>query len=121
MCEWRSSADFRNPEPKPADLNEAVGSILDAEARTMSMTIAEQLIQQGRLEGELKGKLEGKREGQREGESSLRQAIEDLCELLGIELTDVRRAQLEALDLAALDAVRVALKQKRAWPESSSS
>ncbi len=51
-------------------------------------------------EGELKG---------------LRQAIVDLCEVLGIELTPEREAQLRELDLEGLTALRVHLKRDRSW------
>ena len=55
-------------------------------------------------EGELKGELRG-----------LRQAITDLCEVLGIELTPEREAQLRELDLEGLTALRTHLKRDRAW------
>ena len=51
-------------------------------------------------EGELKG---------------LRQAITDLCDVLGIELTPEREAQLRELDLEGLTALRTHLKRDRAW------
>jgi uncharacterized membrane protein YqjE len=46
----------------------------------------------------------------------LREAVADLCELLGVELTETRRTQLAALDLAGLGAFLAALKPARAWP-----
>ena len=45
----------------------------------------------------------------------LQQAITDLCEVLGIELTPERRAQIERLDLAQLAELRVHLKSTRTW------
>jgi hypothetical protein len=60
-------------------------------------------------EGEAKGRAEGKAEG-------LRTAVGDLCELLGIALGAARRAQLEAMGVDELEALRQALKQPRRWP-----
>jgi hypothetical protein len=54
-------------------------------------------------------KLEGKVEG-------LQQAVLDLCEVLGLELDEARRARLASLDLAALEALRLHIKSSRAWP-----
>jgi hypothetical protein len=46
----------------------------------------------------------------------LRVAVRDLCEVLGIALTPEQQAHIDALDLAGLGALRLALKQHRAWP-----
>jgi Uma2 family endonuclease len=46
----------------------------------------------------------------------LRAAIEDLCEVLGVELTDERRRHLEQLDAQGLTALRATLKTSRGWP-----
>lgn len=54
-------------------------------------------------------------EGKQEGE---RLAIMDLCEILGIELTPERRAQLEQLDPMQISQLRTHLKSARAWPLS---
>ena len=43
-------------------------------------------------------------------------AIEDLCEVLGIELSDEQRTQMAKLDLAALGALRQQIKAQRRWP-----
>jgi hypothetical protein len=60
---------------------------------------------------------EAKASGLREGEArGLRAAVDDLCEVLGVEVTDERRAHLAALDLAGLEALRAELKAKKAWP-----
>ena len=56
---------------------------------------------------------EAKAAGVREG---LRAAVVDLCEVLGIEVTEERKARLEALDVAGLEALRLHLKQHRSWP-----
>ncbi len=64
-------------------------------------------------QGEKAGLEKGKKAGLEEG---LREAIGDMCELLGIELTAPRRALLETLDTAALKSFRDRLKASRAWP-----
>ena len=51
-------------------------------------------------------------EGEQKG---IQQAITDLCEILGIEMTAERRAQIERLDLAGLSALRAHIKTARAW------
>ena len=65
-------------------------------------------------EGETKGKAEGKAEGEAKG---LRQAVIDLCDVLGIELDDRRKARLETLGVGGLDALRQQLKQEKRWPD----
>ncbi|WP_437611801.1 Uma2 family endonuclease [Sorangium sp. So ce834] len=52
-------------------------------------------------------------EGRRQG---LRAAVRDLCELLGIALSPEREASLDAMDEAALGALREHLKRDRRWP-----
>jgi hypothetical protein len=81
----------------------------------------EQMVQQDmdrlRGEGEKKGRLDGERQGRLEGEArGLRTAVLDLCEVLTVELTAERRAHVASLDLPALEALRLALKQTRRWP-----
>jgi flagellar biosynthesis/type III secretory pathway protein FliH len=73
--------------------------------------------EEGLREGKEEGLREGKEEGLREGEArGLRAAVLDLCELLGIEPTDERRAQLEAMGVGELEALRAAIKGARGWP-----
>ena len=45
-----------------------------------------------------------------------RAAIVDVCEVLGIELSDQQRASLDAMDIAALEALRAQIKRERRWP-----
>jgi hypothetical protein len=67
--------------------------------------------------GKAAGAREGKEEGLREGKATgLRAAVADLCEVLGVEVTEERRAHLAALDLLGLEALRAELKAKKAWP-----
>ncbi|WP_437815762.1 Uma2 family endonuclease [Sorangium sp. So ce1078] len=56
---------------------------------------------------------EGRKQGRATG---LRAAVRDVCELLGIELSPEREAALEAMDEAALGALREQLKRDRRWP-----
>jgi len=58
----------------------------------------------------------GRAEGQLEG---LRRSVEDLCDVLGIELTAERRRQVAAMGAEALDALRTAIKSARTWPAPS--
>lgn len=67
----------------------------------------------GKAEGLAAGKAEGHMEGQIVG---LRVAITDLCEVLGVALTPGQRQHLAGLDLDGLEALRLHLKQHRAWP-----
>ena len=46
----------------------------------------------------------------------LRQSIEGMCELLSIEIGPERRAQLEALDINGLEALRALVQRERRWP-----
>jgi len=79
--------------------------------------MAEQDFRGGLSLAEKRGKERGEERGLRLGEErGLRQAIHDLCDVLGIPLTDARSAALEAMSLEELDALRQKLKQARAWP-----
>jgi hypothetical protein len=62
------------------------------------------------------GEIDGLREGREEVLRVARQAILDLCEVLGLAVTEERRADLQARDLPGLDALRTHLKTHRAWP-----
>lgn len=53
---------------------------------------------------------------QRIREQDLRAVILDLCEVLDIKITDAQRAELERMDITALQALRKALKSGRCWP-----
>lgn len=68
--------------------------------------LAEDALLRGRREGEEKGLERGRRE-----------AILDLAEVLGLEVTEERRTRLAALDGAGLDEVRAAVRAMRGWPE----
>jgi hypothetical protein len=74
----------------------------------------------GIAKGEAIGRAEGEAIGRAEGEAiaqaTARAAVLDLCEVLGIELTDPQRQQLAALSLAELEALRLAIKRDRRWP-----
>jgi predicted transposase YdaD len=86
-----------------------------AEAEDVAVELLRVYIQREKLmQSELYRSIfaEGKQEGRQEG---LQQAILDLCEVLGIELTPQRRAQLEQLDLAQLHQLRAHLKSTRTW------
>ncbi len=63
------------------------------------------------------GKAEGFAEGHRFGRSEgLRQSIHDLCEVLAIELTAEREAQIHGSSDAELTSLREHLKRDRRWP-----
>jgi hypothetical protein len=58
-------------------------------------------------------RADGVREGKAEG---LRAAIETACELLDIELSALRREQLQELDGQAIEALLATLRRERRWP-----
>jgi hypothetical protein len=60
----------------------------------------------------------GKREGRLEGElKGSRQAVLDLCEVLGIEVSEARREKLGTLGLEEVEALLLHIKASRTWPE----
>jgi hypothetical protein len=76
----------------------------------------------GRAEGEARGRAEGEARGRAEGEAhgraeGLRAAVVDLCEVLGLAVSPERQARLDAMSAAELEALRLALKRHRGWPE----
>jgi hypothetical protein len=65
--------------------------------------------------------LMGKREGRLEGElKGSRQPVLDLCEVMGIELSEARREKLGTLGLEEVEALRLHIKASRTWPERGS-
>jgi predicted transposase/invertase (TIGR01784 family) len=69
-------------------------------------------LDEGRKQGLDEGRKQGLDEGRKQG---LRQAIRDLCDVLGIEVTNERHAELERLDAAALSALRDRIKSTKTW------
>jgi Uma2 family endonuclease len=63
---------------------------------------------------------ERERQAQTQAVKTAREAIVDLCELLGLELTSERRAELDSLDLEGLRTLRATLKTRKAWSGASS-
>ena len=84
-----------------AEVDEATAAALLAKG-TMTLRLA---LDQSKAEGKTEGKIEG-----------LRETISDLCEAHGIALTQARRARLAALGLEELSALRLRIKQHKAWP-----
>jgi uncharacterized protein len=107
------------PPDDPTELGRWARSVAElAEARAREGEVRGKA--EGLREGEAKGLREGKAEGLREGEArgkaeGLRAAVLDLCELLGIEPTEAQRAQLGAMGVGELEALRAAIKQRRCW------
>jgi len=65
--------------------------------------------EEGRLEGREEGRLEGRTE-------VLRLAIESLCDVLEIEITDDRRRALLQLDDSGLQQLLDSVRHDHAWP-----
>jgi len=57
--------------------------------------------------------------GREEGQRLLHNAVLDLCEVYGVELSAEKQAYLATLNLAGLDAFRAALKTHKAWPPTA--
>jgi hypothetical protein len=101
---------------RPGDRLDAPGVLKNAplvEALYDREAAFEQTLQ-NLLERKGYASLEHVREqGKAEG---LRLAIADLCELLGVALGPKRRARLEIMGAAELEALRLALKRHKRWP-----
>lgn len=61
------------------------------------------------------GKRGRQRAEQRGREDGLRKGIEELCGVLGSELTEQRRRELASLDAAGLAALLARLSQHKSW------
>jgi flagellar biosynthesis/type III secretory pathway protein FliH len=75
-----------------------------------------------RAEGEANGLRVGREKGLREGEArgtadGLRQAALALCDVLGIELSFERLAQLETMMVDELEALCQVLRMRQGWPQ----
>jgi hypothetical protein len=73
---------------------------------------AKRYVAEGKAEGLAEGKAEGKAEG-------LRMGIVAICKGFGIALTPTRRARLEAMGVAELEALCRALPQQGRWPAAA--
>jgi predicted transposase/invertase (TIGR01784 family) len=72
----------------------------------------------GRQEGLAEGRKEGLAEGHERGLAhGLRRSVIEVCELLGIELDQERRALLEGMTAGALEDLLARLKRERRWTE----
>ncbi len=83
--------------------------------------MAEQDYRGGLALAEKRAEKRGEERGEERGEKrgrllEARTALADLCEVLGIELTEERHAYLDGLDLPGLSALRAQIKERRAWP-----
>jgi hypothetical protein len=71
---------------------------------------------EGRDEGLKEAREELFKDGLKEG---LRKRVVDICDILGITLDDFNKAQLESLDVEALEALRERIKKEKRWPTDS--
>lgn len=76
-------------------------------------------IDQARLlarDAESRGRAEGRAEGHAEGRASaLREAIEDLCDVLGVPIDSDKRARLTRASVIELEALRDSIKRDKRW------
>jgi hypothetical protein len=108
-----------------AEADNAVARALLAKNNPVLTEVAIESHKAGLAEGKKKGLAEGKKKGLAEGEKKglaegekqgLRRGIEVACDLLGIELTEERRARLIGLDASGLEALLAQIRAQRRWP-----
>ena len=88
-----------------------------ARQRELALTTYKIEMTAARLEGEARGEARGEGRGEAKGEAKgLRIAVEDLCEVLGIPLSDDRRTFLSAAGVDELATIRDELKRSKRWP-----
>ena len=66
-----------------------------------------------REEGQAKGRAEGEAKGRADG---LRRAVQTLARIVGVEMNDLRMAELETLEVEALTQFIETLERDRRWP-----
>jgi hypothetical protein len=121
VCEWsaqRGKWEELDPDGTFSDRTLArplrVRDLLDAAeadnavARALLAKDNPVLVEAQKL-SESKGLAQGEKKG-------LRRGIDTACELLGIELGPERRAQIDKLDAAGLEALLAQLRVDRRWP-----
>jgi predicted transposase/invertase (TIGR01784 family) len=97
---------------------DARGALEKAEEKGLAQGLKEGLargLEEGLTQGLEKGLTQGLEKGRRE---ELRRSLNDLCELLGIEMTLERREALTAAGLSNLETLRDRIKNERRWPAS---
>ena len=87
--------------------------VAEQDARGAVTLAQKEGFDEGRDVGLKEGLKEGHDAGLKEG---LRQGIVDLCEVLGIEISELRRQHLGRMDESGLVRFRDQLKQGRSWP-----
>ncbi len=87
------------------------------EARRTAEKKAKEAEEKAKAEADARKEAETeKRLAEEQALAEAREAVSDLCELLSIALTGEQRAQIQALDLAALRTLRASLKTQKRWP-----
>jgi predicted transposase/invertase (TIGR01784 family) len=110
--------EAENLDVVPPELAEAPFREALEVARMAGMSAAEhEAYERAKMaEQDARGALEkAEEEGRRK---ELRRSLADLCELLGIEVTDDRRKMLTAAGLAQLETLRDWIKHERRWPRA---
>jgi Putative restriction endonuclease len=105
-----------------AEADDAVARALLAKNNRVLVAARTESREEGRRDGLADGRRDGLADGRRDGladgqKQGLRRGLEAVCELLGLELGEERRAFLETLDTAGLDALLTRLRVERRWPE----
>ncbi len=124
VLEWTRTSGFKERPLRGQIRDRAfkkplrVGAILDAAA-------ADRLVAEALWEKrepylvklvetrEAKGRKEGREEGREEG---LRRSVEDLCQVIGVDWLDERKARVAAMSFSGLEALREHLMTHRRWP-----
>lgn len=100
-----------------AEADDAVARALLAKNNRVLIDAKTESWRDGLAEGRRDGLTEGRRDGLAEGETKgLRHGVEVACDLLGIDLTEARRAHLGTLDAAGLEALLSQIRALRRWP-----
>ncbi|MFO0658766.1 MAG: hypothetical protein U0165_02885 [Polyangiaceae bacterium] len=74
-------------------------------------------LDHGLKRGREQAEAQAQAQALKQAADALRSTVCDLCELLGIEMTEERREEIERLDLEGLNALRLHLKAHHEWPQ----
>ena len=103
-----------------AEAENEVAKALWAKKNPEILRIRQDGHKKGLDEGHKKGLDEGEKSGHKKGldeglTKGLRQTIRDLCDVLSIEWTPERTAEVQRLDAAALSSLRDRIKRAKVW------